>query len=139
MTRRGFSLVDALAAVMLTAILARESTLAATALAASLRVGATTRMLAQTMRETRAHAMAEGLALDVVFDATSSLWTVRTPAGAARRTESLPSPVHFVSLPATARIRFGSTGAAENGTIVLGAGSTTGRIIVNQRGRVRLG
>jgi hypothetical protein len=83
--------------------------------------------------------MAEGLALDVVFDATSSLWAVQTTAGAVRRTEALPSPVRFVSLPATARIRFGSTGAAENGTIVLSAGSTTGRIVVNQRGRVRLG
>lgn len=139
MTRRGFTLPDALVVVLLTAILARTATLAMATLTAAVRVGATTRTLAQSMRETRARALAEGTSLDVVFDATASLWRIRTPAGIVRRTETLPPAVRFESLPASARVRFGPTGAAENGTVVLGAGATTGRIVVNQRGRVRLG
>ena len=139
MTRRGFTLIDALACVMVVVILARASALTAASLAAALRVGAATRTLAQTMRETRARAMAEGRALDVVFDPATKVWRIRALDGTVRRTEPLPVPVRFVSLPASAQIRFGSTGTAENGTIVLGADATTGRIVVNQRGRVRLG
>ncbi len=139
MTRGGFGLTEALATMLLVAILAREATLAAAGLAATLRVAAATRTLAQTMRETRARAMAEGIALEVTFDATAGRWAIRTSDGTVRRTDPLPAPVRFVSLPASARIRFGATGTADNGTIVLGAGGSAGRIVVNQRGRVRLG
>jgi len=139
MTRRGFTLIETLAAVLLIAILARTTTLAMASLTASMAVGAATRTLAQTMREIRARAMAEGLPLDVAFDVTAQRWTIRTTDGAVRRTEPLPAPVGFVSLPAAARIRFTSSGTADNGTVVLGTGATTGRIVVNQRGRVRLG
>jgi hypothetical protein len=102
-------------------------------------VSASTRTLAQTMREVRARAMAEGQPLDVTFDASTSRWSVRTSAGLARRDDALPAPLRFVSLPASARIRFTSTGTADNSTVVVGAGAATARIVVNQRGRVRLG
>ena len=139
MQRRGSTLIETLASVALAALLASTATLTAASLAAALRLASSVRTLAQTMRETRGRAMAEGVPLDVVFDASSGQWSVRTLDGTTRRTEPLPAPVRFLALPARARIRFESTGTADNGTIVLGAGAAVRRIVVNQRGRVRLG
>jgi prepilin-type N-terminal cleavage/methylation domain-containing protein len=139
MTRRGFTLIETLVGVAIAAIVARTTVLATASLAASLRLGASTRTLAQTMRESRARAMADGEPLDVVFDAPTSRWIVRTLDGSIRRAEPLPDAVRFVSLPARAAVRFTATGTADNATIVLGTSRATGRIIVNQRGRVRLG
>src|SRR5204863_7040212 len=139
MRRRGFTLIETLACVAIAAILARTGVMAAASLATALRVAASARTLAQTMRATRARAMAEGGALEVRFDAPASRWTVRTDDGTIRRQEMLPNAVRFTSLPARALVRFTAAGAADNGTIVLGAGASAARIIVNQRGRVRLG
>jgi prepilin-type N-terminal cleavage/methylation domain-containing protein len=139
MTRRGFTLIETVVALALTATLIGTSTMLLSSLAATFQLAASVRTITQTMRATRARAMAEGVALDVAFDASTGIWSIRTSDGTMRRTQALPAPVHFLTLPARARIRFESTGTADNGTIVLGAGSATRRIIVNQRGRVRLG
>ena len=139
MTRRGFTLIETLACVALMGIVARAGVTATTSLMTALRVGASTRTLAQAMRETRARAMAEGQPLDVTFDAATGRWRIELIDGTVRRTTWLASPVRFVGLPASARIRFGSTGTAENGTIALGVTAPVMRIVVNQRGRVRLG
>ena len=139
MTSRGFTLIETLVAIALAAVLASAAALAASSLATALRLGATVRTLAQTMRETRARAMAEGAALDVVFDATTSSWRIQSLDGTTRRTQALPAPVRFTSLPVSPRVRFDATGSANNATIALGAGVATCRIVVNQRGRVRLG
>jgi type II secretion system protein H len=137
--RQGFTLIEMLVVVAIAALLAHASALTMTSLVAALRLGASTRTLAQTMRETRARAMAEGAALDVLFDATTSRWTIRTLDGTVRRVEVLPAGVQFQALPTRARIRFDSAGTAENGTVTLAGGPATCRIVVNQRGRVRLG
>ena len=139
MRRRGSTLIETLACVAIAAALARTGSLAAAALATSLRVATSARTLAQTMRATRARAMAEGRPLELRFDATASRWSVRTDDGTIRHDEPLPPSVRFTSLPARALIRFGTTGTADNGTVVLGAGAASARIVVNQRGRVRLG
>ena len=139
MTRRGFTLVEVVIGVAIAAILASTAALLTSSLATALRLTASTRTLAQAMRETRGRAMAEGAALDVRLDATAGTWTIAALDGTIRRTSALPTAVRFVALPARARIRFDSTGAAENGTVTLGAGATATRIVVNQRGRVRLG
>jgi prepilin-type N-terminal cleavage/methylation domain-containing protein len=139
MTRRGFTLVEVLVGVAIAAILAGASALVTSSLATALRLTASARTLAEAMRETRGRAMAEGSPLDVRFDATAGRWTIAALDGTVRRTEPLPASVSFVALPARARIRFDSSGAAENGTIALGGGTATCRIVVNQRGRVRLG
>ena len=139
MTQRGFTIVETLVSVALTAIAASTGTLLFSSLASTFRLAASSRTLVQVMRETRARAMAEGAALDVAFDATVGTWSIRTPTGTTRRMETLATPIRFLSLPARARIRFASTGTADNGTIVLGTGTTSRRIVVNQRGRVRLG
>jgi Tfp pilus assembly protein FimT len=139
MTRRGSTLIETLACVAIAAALARTGSLAAVSLATSLRVATSARTLAQTMRATRARAMAEGRPLEVRFDATAGRWSIRSDDGTTRHDEPLPDPVRFTSLPARPIVRFGATGTADNGTVVLGAGASSARIIVNQRGRVRLG
>ena len=139
MQRRGFTLIETLCCVAIAAALAHTGVIATASLAAALRVAATTRTLAQSMRETRARAMAEGTPLEVRFDTTLGRWTIRSDDGTTRHTEPLPDAVRFVSLPARALVRFGPTGGADNATIVLGSGPSHGRIVVNQRGRVRLG
>ena len=139
MRRRGFTLIETVACVAIAAVLARTGALATMSLTTALRVATSARTLAQTMRATRARAMAEGRPLEVRFDATVSRWSVRTEDGTTRHDEPLPDPVRFTSLPARALVRFGATGTADNGTVVLGAGFSSARIVVNQRGRVRLG
>ena len=139
MTRRGFTLIETLACVAIVAVLARGAVLATASLATTVRVAACTRTLAQAMRETRSRAMAEGTAFEVRFDAATSRWSIFTDAGTLRRVEPLPPALRFLSLPARALIRFTPTGTADNGTIALGAGASSARIVVNQRGRVRLG
>jgi prepilin-type N-terminal cleavage/methylation domain-containing protein len=140
MTRRGFTVIEALVGVAIAAILASTSAVVTSSLATALRLTASARTLAEAMRETRGRAMAEGVALDVRFDATAGVWTITAIDGTVRRAQPLPPSVRFLSLPARARIRFDSTGAAENGTVALGGGAAaTCRIVVNQRGRVRLG
>jgi hypothetical protein len=44
----------------------------------------------------------------------------------------------YQSLPSALRVRFSTVGTADNATVVLAAGGRARRIIVNQRGRVRL-
>ena len=139
MTRRGFTLIETLCGVAIAAALAHAGVLAATSVAAALRVAATTRTLAQTMRATRARAMAEGIPLEVRFDLTTGRWSIHADDGTTRHTERLPESVRFVSLPARALVRLTPTGTADNATIVLAAGAASARIVVNQRGRVRLG
>jgi Tfp pilus assembly protein FimT len=131
-------MIDTVVAMATIAVLATSGMLAASSMGAAFRLAATARVLAQTMRETRARAMAEGTPLDVRFDATTRTWTIHAPDGTIRRSEPLPPPVRFLGLPASGRIRFDSAGTAENGTIALAAGTATRRIVVNQRGRVRL-
>ncbi len=139
MTRRGFTLIETLVGVALAGVIAGTGAMATTSLAATLRLAATSRTLVQTIRETRAQAMAEGTALEIAFDVAIGAWSVRALDGTIRHAEVMPSPVRFAALPASARIRFESTGTATNGTVVLASTSTAQRsIVVNQRGRVRL-
>jgi len=138
MTRRGFTSIETVAALAMMAALAAGGLSTISSLSATLRLAASARTLAQTMRETRARALAEGRPLEVRFDASTHAWSIATPDGTIRRQEALPAPVRFAALPARARIRFDATGGAENGTIVLGTTAAVRRIVVNQRGRVRL-
>src|SRR5262245_46040364 len=136
--RAGFTLVEALVAMALGAVLAASVANVVTSLAAALRLAASARTLAETLRWARGHAIAEGMPLEAQLDATTGTWTVRTIAGVVRERGALPAPVTFGALPASATVRFGSTGTATNGTIVLTAIGRSRSIIVNQRGRVRL-
>ena len=78
MTRRGFTIIETLVAVALAASIASTGTLLYSSIASTFRLAASARTLVQVMRETRARAMAEGVALDVAFDASTSNWSIRT-------------------------------------------------------------
>jgi general secretion pathway protein H len=137
--KRGITQIEVLVVLAVMATVAAAALPAMTTLGAALRLAASVRTLTETLRETRARALAEGEALDARFDPTTGAWRVETATGTIRRVETLPSPLRFTALPAGNRIRFGASGTAENGTIVVGAGALSRRIVVNQRGRVRLG
>ena len=136
--RAGFTAVELLIVIGLCAIVARSALIGLPAIARTLRLATSARTLAQRLRETRAHALAEGAPLDARFDASTSTWRIETLDGTIRETNALPEAVVFGALPASARIRFGATGNADNGTVVLTTGVADRRIVVNQRGRVRL-
>ena len=120
------------------AVLARTGSLAAVSLTAALRVATSAHARADDARDARpgdGGRPAAGGALRRDGRALS----IRTDDGTIRRDEPLPDTVRFTSLPARALVRFTATGAADNATVVLGAGASSARIVVNQRGRVRLG
>jgi len=51
----------------------------------------------------------------------------------------LPATVAYAAVPARQRVSFGGLGNAENATITLAAGRRQRSVVVNQRGRVRVG
>ena len=136
--RAGFTAIELLVVIAIGATVMMGGVRAIATSARSVRLAAAARVMAQTMRETRARALAEGVPLDLVFDAPASTWEERDGGGSTRWSRTLPSPITYGALPALPRVRFGSTGVAENKTITLLAGGAIRRIVVNQRGRVRL-
>jgi len=134
----GFTLVEALVALAVAAIVAATAYGTMASLSATVQVQAGARELAQTLRRTRSRAIAEGTTLDAVFDAATATWSIRAVDGTIRTRGRLPAAVRFSGLPARGRVRFGSTGTADNATVVLGTSTGTKSIVVNQRGRVRL-
>ncbi|HXJ36721.1 MAG TPA: GspH/FimT family pseudopilin [Candidatus Eisenbacteria bacterium] len=136
--RRGTTLLEAVIALALGSIVAATASARLATIASALELASSARGLGQALRMVRAQAIAEGAALDATFDAASGTWSIQDAGGATRSTTALPAPVGFASLPVRRRIRFGSTGTAENGTVVLAADGRDASIIVNQRGRVRL-
>ena len=136
--RAGFTAIELLVVIAIGATVMMSGVRAITTTARSVHLAAAARVMAQTMRETRARALAEGVPLDLVFDAAASTWEERDAGGTTRWSRALPPPITYGALPALPRVRFGSTGAAENKTIALLGGVATRHIVVNQRGRVRL-
>jgi prepilin-type N-terminal cleavage/methylation domain-containing protein len=136
--RSGFTLVETLVVLVLALVVSATAHAGFTTIAAAMQVSASARTLAQTLRATRSRAIAEGIALDAFFDDATQTWGIRAPDGTVRTTSTLPSPVRFASLPVRRRVRFGSTGSAENGTITVSATGRAKSVVVNQRGRVRL-
>jgi Tfp pilus assembly protein FimT len=108
------------------------------ALVAALRVAGAAHDVASTLRLARGRALAAGVAVDVRFDAAARLVETRLRGGGVLESHRLPGGVGFAALPARARLGFTAVGGADNGTIVLAAGASARRVIVNQRGRVRV-
>jgi hypothetical protein len=76
--------------------------------------------------------------MEIRFDAPRRRWDVREFGGLALESQTLPDGVTFAGLPAGDRVRFTTIGTADNATIILAAGAGSRRIVVNQRGRVRV-
>ena len=134
----GFSLLELVAGLALTATVAGSATLALPPVVAKIRLAGAAHRLAAALRQARGRALARNARVDVRFDVGRNAWDVREVGGLALEAQALPAGVGFGSVPAGARVRFDTTGGAENATIVLAAGTSVRRVVVNQRGRVRL-
>jgi Tfp pilus assembly protein FimT len=94
--------------------------------------------LASALRQARGQALARNRRVEIRFDAPRRAWTLHEDGGPAQELQALPPGIAFSSLPSTLRVRFGTTGTADNATVVLASGPRTRRVVVNQRGRVHI-
>jgi general secretion pathway protein H len=134
----GFTLLEVVVCLVLAAVLAGVATPRLIGLVQAAELAGAARTTAAALRLARGRAIAQSSPTEVHFDVVHRTCETRDGSGTVIATHALPAAVSFVSLPARARIRFGTVGTAENGTIRLGAGSRTRDVIVNQRGRVRV-
>jgi type II secretion system GspH-like protein len=104
----------------------------------SVRVAGAARTVATALRLARGLALSSDATTEVRFDAIRGACETRDAAGALLATHALPPGVGFASLPARSRVLFGGLGTADNATIVVAGAGRVRRIVVNQRGRVRL-
>jgi Tfp pilus assembly protein FimT len=105
---------------------------------ATVRLGGAAQRLSAALRQARGHALEHGGPVEVALDDARQAWEVREVSATTLAREALPPGVTFASLPASRRVRFTALGTTDNATITLGAGTTVRRIVVNQRGRVRV-
>ena len=134
----GFSLFELVACLALIATIAGGAALRLPDILASIRLSGAAQRLSTALRHARGHALERGSPVEVALDDSRQIWEVREVSAATLATEPLPPGVAFASLPASRRVRFTALGTTDNATIVLGAGASVRRIVVNQRGRVRV-
>ena len=93
--------------------------------------------LAASLRLARSRALARGVRVRVTVGGSPVRVTLDEGAGAigVRRL----AHVALTGAPAGGGITFTALGAAQNGTFTLAIGGRTRRVVVSQRGRVRLG
>lgn len=135
----GFSQIELTVTLALAALLGGISLPRAMIWGEIARVHGAANSLAVQLRQVRARAIRDGETLTVRFDAGAMLWETRTAGGAVLDATHLPTGVGFGSLPQSRQLHFGGTGKADNGTVVLTSPASTARVVVNQRGRVRIG
>jgi len=136
---RGFTLIESLAVVAIAGLVARTGGMGVAELLRSARLAGAARTLAATLRLARGQALAGVGPVVARFDAARGRYEILDGAGGRLEDHALPTGVAFAALPARSRITFGALGTADNATIALAAGPRSRRIVVNQRGRVRLG
>lgn len=135
--RAGTTLIDLIAAAGLFSLLAGLAVLHLPGLSDPIRLRGAAHELAATLRLARARALAHGVRVRVSVAGSPPVATVfegSTPVGSWH----LPR-VAIVSLPAGGSLTFTPFGTAPNATITFGAGTRLRSVIVNQRGRVRVG
>ena len=136
---RGFTQMEVLICIGIASVLAALSIPRATAWGDTARAHGAAWSLATALRQVRARALRSGATLTVRFDPTTANWETRNAAGAVLDTNPLPPRLRFGSLPQSQQLHFGATGRSDNGTIALSCGTSSARVVVNQRGRVRIG
>lgn len=132
------TLLETLVGLGLATILAGASVVQLAELVASARVTGAARTVATALRLARGIALSGGGTTEVRFDPVARSCQTRDPAGAVVETRFLPSPIGFTALPARQRVQFYGLGTGDNATVAIGAGARVRRIVVNQRGRVRV-
>src|SRR5262249_13463584 len=134
----GFSLFELVACLALVATIAGGAALRLPDILASVRLSGATQRLSAALRQARGHALERGSPVDVQLDDARGVWEGREVSAAALAREPLPPGVGLAGFPASRRVRFTALGTTDNATITLGAGAAVRRIVVNQRGRVRV-
>jgi Tfp pilus assembly protein FimT len=134
----GASLLELLVCLVLLATIARTGALRLPEILAGVRLSGTTHRLSAALRQARGRALERGGPVEIVLDEVAGVWEMRDSNGSSLEREMLPRGISFTGWPASRRVRFSAIGTADNATIVLGAGSVTRRVVVNQRGRVRV-
>jgi prepilin-type N-terminal cleavage/methylation domain-containing protein len=135
---RGFTLVEAIVGMALASVVAGIGTVEMVELLGSARLAGAARTTAGTLRLARGMAIARGAGVEVRFDRMAGTYELRDRNSAVLQAHRLPVGVAFAALPARGRLNFGGLGTADNGTVVLAAGTRTRSVVVNQRGRVRV-
>ena len=138
MRERAFTLLEVIVGLALATVLAGVGVVRLGTLVESARLAGAARTVATALRLARGVAMSGDATIEVHFDPARGVCEMRAPNGALLESRALPPGVSFAGLPARSRILFTGLGTAENGTIVLAAGARVRRIVVNQRGRVRV-
>src|SRR5262249_20092966 len=105
---------------------------------ASVRLSGAAQRLSAALRQARGHALERGSPVEVALDDARQMWEVREVSAATLASEPLPPGVAFASPPASRRLGFTRCGTTGIATMALGAGAGGRRIVVNQRGRVRV-
>jgi prepilin-type N-terminal cleavage/methylation domain-containing protein len=136
--RRGFSLVETLAAIAVASVLAGIGIVQVAELVRGARLAGAARALGATLRLARGQALAGVGPVVARFDAARGTYQIVDGSGERLAEHVLPSGVVFAGLPARARVTFGALGTADNATVALAAGPRSRRVVVNQRGRVRI-
>lgn len=134
----GASLLELLVCLVLLATLATTGTLRLPEILAGVRLSGTVHRLSAALRQARGRALERGGPVEIVVDEVAGVWEMRDSNGSPLEREVLPRGVSFTGWPASRRVRFSAIGTADNATLVLGAGRASRRVVVNQRGRVRV-
>jgi general secretion pathway protein H len=134
----GFSLLELVVCLALVATIAGAGAIRLPDALAGLRLSGAAQRLSAALRQARGRALERGGPVEVQLDAGGGLWELRDSLGVTVAREALPAGVAFASLPASRRVRFSALGTSDNATIELAAGKAMRRIVVNQRGRVRV-
>jgi len=101
-------------------------------------VAGAARSVATALRLARGLALSGGGTTEVRFDTTARTCQMRDTSGAVVETRFLPPGIGFAALPARRRVQFYGLGTGDNATIAIGGGTRVRRVVVNQRGRVRV-
>jgi prepilin-type N-terminal cleavage/methylation domain-containing protein len=134
----GFSLVETLAVLSLAGVVAGMSTMGLAELVRGARLAGAARALGASLRLARGQALAGFGPVVARFDAGRGTYQILDDGGGLLAEHALPPGVAFAGLPARARITFGALGTADNATVALAAGPRSRRVVVNQRGRIRI-
>ena len=135
---QGFSLFELVACLALIATVTGTAALRLPGILTSLRLGGAAQRLSAALRQARGRALERGSPVEVQLDDARGSWEMRDAQAVTLAQEVLPSGVVFAGLPASRRVRFSALGTTDNATITLGGGASVRRVIVNQRGRVRV-
>ena len=134
----GFSLFEVVAGLALAATVTGIGVARSPGLVGPVRLTGAAERLASALRQARGWALARNRQVEVRFDLPQRSWSLHEDGGPALEMHSLPPGIAFSSLPSTRRVRFGTTGGADNATVVLASGPRTRRVVINQRGRIQI-